>query len=445
MNLIYPKNIFKLLITSTIVILIWDVYIKAMLKIRIGSILSLYKDFIIYSFLLFFVCTFFLNPKKLIKTKIDIMMSLFVLYGIFEIFWTYLLTGSTYLGIFRFRLYFTAYLIYFPCVYFMRKHHEIVPKLLKFILVIPIACFIWAIVEFFVINGGIIENQLIKSYMKDYISIGTTSYGIIERGLGVLGSVTQSGIIYAVFLAFIYPTILQRKGIKYKIYGFIGIAAVILSMSKTAWLLMLIIFLMSSIQLKKKAASFLILVLSLVTLEFMYKDYSWFSSSLDAGLLSQLHYYESLRDFYSGSWANWLFGFGYELAETESQIFGISAGGRFTESVGPEFFLISLMRQSGILGIFIYSFLFLIIPCKLFWKNEHPVIKGFSLAIIVAGLSCVHYNSIFRNGVNIVVCFFLANLSITYDDSYYRRITLRTNKKNRLFGKTFYAINSQNV
>ena len=48
-------------------------------------------------------------------------------------------------------------------------------------------------------------------------------------------------------------------------------------------------------------------------------------------------------------------------------------------------------------------------------KATDPSVRGVALAVLIAGISSIHYNAIFRGGVNILVIFGLAYISYALD------------------------------
>lgn len=422
--------LFQYWVTLIIVTLVIGVYIRALLNITPGSPLALYRDGIIITFLHFSVCTLLLQFKSVIRNKMDIMFFIFILFGLFEILWTYYLTDSLFIGVFRFRLYFPVYLMYFPFVYFFREWPTTFHYTLKAVKIIFAVSFIWAISEFILINARIIPVEAVSSFLErgmtgagssNYSNLG--GYFTIIRGYGIIAHVVNSGIFCVIGLTIFLPIMLERWNFNARLYMFLGIAAVVCSFGKTAWLLLLFVFFTMLIGQKKRRFFFATLLLSSVALlSYMYLNFPNFRGTIDPTINKvSTVCLTSLHDFSNASLIKKVFGFGYEVHSGDIATFGLSKGSEFSLTVGSEVFLVALFRQWGALGIILYLTIFIIMPITVFFKSRDFLVSGMALAIVVAGLSSVHYNAIFKSGVNIITCLLLAGLSVLHYDSKSKR------------------------
>lgn len=407
------KNVFKCLIIIIFLVLIGEIYIEAILGIRPETIAGLYKDAFIFLILLLFICTSLLKYKKIVSTEIDFLMFLFIYYFVFEILLTCWLKDSLLLGIYKFRMYFLVYLLYFPFVYILRSYKDIELGIFRFIFILSIILFIWAIVECLLINTGVLPTETVASFLR--ISLGhidIRQYGIgpgrvITRGYGILGSVINSGILYVILFTIFLPSILLKKDKKYRIYILLGIAAIALSLCKSAWLLLLFVLFVLSVALKSGSLYTLFFVLTGGVL-YMYLVLDWFRASINLFLEDISITVSYILDFLNNNLVILLFGVGYEFSG-QTVVFTVSKEMSVIRESGIFFW--HIFGQFGILGLLLYSFIFLVVPIRIAIKKPDPIIKGAALAVVVAGLSSMHLPAIFGNGVNIVTCFLLAYLS----------------------------------
>ncbi|KPJ66483.1 MAG: hypothetical protein AMJ43_08050 [Coxiella sp. DG_40] len=407
------RDVFRYLIIIIFLVLIGEIYIEAILGIRPQTIAGLYKDAFIFLILFLFICTSLLKYKKIINTEIDFLMFLFICYCVFEILLTYWLKDSLLLGIYKFRMYFLVYVLYFPFVYILRSYKDIELGIFRFIFILSIILFIWAIVECILVNTGVLPFETIASFLK--ISLGhidIRQYGIgpgklITRGYGILGSVITSGVLYVILFTIFLPSILLNKDKHYRSYILLGIAAIVLSFCKTAWLLLLFMLFVLSIALKSRNLKTSFVILTGIVL-YMYLALDWFRESINQALEDVPITASRISDFLNNNLVILLFGVGYEFSG-QTVVFTTTKEMSVIRESGIFFW--HIFGQFGILGLLLYSLIFLIVPIRIAIKKPDPIIKGAALAVVVAGLSSIHLPAIFGNGVNVVTCFLLAYLS----------------------------------
>lgn len=422
------STLFRWLFVICVIALILDGYIKAALGIAPGTVMALYKDALIFVMLILFMCTLTLKYKRIIVNKMDRLFLLFVLFGIFEVLWTYVLAGNLYVGIFRFRLYYSAYFLYFPLVYFFREDGRSLIGSLKAMKIIFYAAFIWAIVEFIMINTGVVSVDSISNFLEtSVVGSGVAEYagfigGIdLKRGYGIIGHVVNAGVLYVAgftaFAAYMAKKIYFEP--IYIVYFTIGLIAIVLSLSKTAWALLLIVFFSWFLAFRKRRFLLGALMFSaFAAVVALFLGSQTFRNSIGATIVKVLDsYWPQIVNYFQSSWPVKLLGCGYEIQEGDIETFNVGDVGGASMSVGNEIFFMALLKQWGIIGLFVYSLIFLVGPFKVFMKDINPLIKGIALAIIVFGLSSFHYNAIFRGGFNIVNVFFLACLSVLHFDA----------------------------
>src|SRR3972149_9545474 len=132
-----------IVLSLSLFIYIFDVYIKGVLGVGLGSGLSLYKDLIFLSALLCFVTSFLLIPNKFFTNKIDKYYLILILYGLFEVLWTIFKGGNYFGSFYKFRLYFFPYLAFFPLIYFFRNRPNLIKRLYSKIKIIAYISFTW--------------------------------------------------------------------------------------------------------------------------------------------------------------------------------------------------------------------------------------------------------------------------------------------------------------
>lgn len=404
-------DVFRLLFAFAFVNSILGAFVKALLGIGPGSFAAIYTDMLCFIIVLFSISALCLRFKRVIKNKLDVVFLLFMLFALFEILWTYYLTGSLFVGAFRYRLYFLAYLLYFPLKYFFGERRDYLQSNMIFIRIIILLAFVWSITEYLLVNLGLVSIGTIQSvFLVSKLGANRSSYGEIVRGFGPLGDVLLSGVFYVIGLAAFFPLMIRKK--KYW-FLFLGITAVVISLAKTAWLLLLIIFAImgiSSISNKKRFIYFFTLLVASCGLWFLYQNNLTIKGSIDATLIIKLPiYWSSLTSAFNGANVlHWLFGFGYETVEA---VRGMTQP-ELSLTVGNEIFFIALFKQFGVIGLFLYIWLFIAIPIRIFFRDDDLLVKGAALAVVISGLSSLHYNAIFFNGPNILTCFLLAYISI---------------------------------
>jgi len=242
-----------------LIIVIFNVWIKSFFNLSPGTIYVLYKDIIIFFLLSILAISFLVRCKNIHLNKIDFFVSMFILYALFELVWTYYNTDSFIIGLVQFRLYFMIYALYL----FFRYFSEIIDNFRftywVYIRTISFVVFSFTIAEFILVSLGFVSSTDISSFISNGLgSDRTSSYVsgnyIINRGFGASGSIVIGGILNVVCLAFIFPSsaFSYKKRVYDKLLLIMGCTSVVLSMSKTAWLLLMITIVMMSIKLKSK-------------------------------------------------------------------------------------------------------------------------------------------------------------------------------------------------
>jgi len=311
--------------------------------------------------------------------------------------------------------------------------------------------FIWSIGEFILVNADIISPKTITTFLSKAITNPEVyPYGsVIIRGYGVMADVISSGVFYIIGLTVFLPVMIYRQDLKAKLFVFLGISGVVYSLSKTAWALLFFVLLMMLLYHKNKRKlliMFLIVaVLEVCSLSGIYAIKTTVSNTsinryfiFLTGVLKDnvnaffsiavYRYINHLFDFLDGSITAILFGHGYDISFKESKLFNIKNIDEFSWSIGVGIFFVTLLRQLGIIGILLYFLIFIILPLVIYFKNNNSlIINGIALSIVVAGLSSIHSNSIFRSGINVLVCFLLASLSVMYYELHIREKELNKN------------------
>lgn len=409
-----------------VIFIIMDVWIKACFNIAGGSIYALYKDMFTIFLIALTVGLVVTNPKRIVRNKIDYFVLLYIVYAAFELLWTFYNSGSFISGVVRFRLYFLVFILYFFFRYLSLSYVDYMPRMLHFIYKVIAFIFAFTILEFVLVHFDIISSNAIASFLERGSGTRTTysydivGYGLVQRGFGVAASILLNGVMCVVGLAMIMFT---ESGGKRSILGklllFAGVIAVIISGAKTAWLLLFVIFVMMAMFTKSSRLVYFSITLILsVSFYSLYVNVSSIRGSTDATIFHWLPvYYSSLSDFIdSSSFSQILFGKGYSIHANAFQNYGVILSNQKALMVGNEVFFSALFKQFGIIGMLFYVVGFMYIPLLIFInKANDPSVRGVALAILIAGISSIHYNAIFRNGVNILVVFGLAYISCALD------------------------------
>jgi len=411
-----------------VIFIIMDVWIKACFNIAGGSFYALYKDIFTIFLIALTVGLVVTNPKRIVRNKIDYFVLLYIVYAAFELLWTFYISESFIIGVVRFRLYFLVFILYFYFKYLALSYVDYMPRMLHFIYKVIAFIFAFTILEFVLVHFDIISPNAIASFLERGSGTLTTySYSagdyVFHRGFGVAASILLNGVMCVVGLAIIMFTESGgKRSISGKLMLFAGVIAVIISGAKTAWLLLFVIFVMMGMFTKSSSRSRLIyfsivLILS-VSFYSIYVNVGGISRSIDATIFRAIPaYYYSLIGFIdSSSFSQILFGGGYSIHEGAFKNYGIDISNAKALIVGNEVFFVALFKQFGIIGMLFYVVGFIYIPLLIFInKANNPSVRGVALAVLIAGISSIHYNAIFRNGVNILVVFGLAYISYALD------------------------------
>jgi len=283
--------------------------------------------------------------------------------------------------------------------------------------------FSFTIAEFILVSLGFVSSTDISSFISNGLgSDRTSSYVsgnyIINRGFGASGSIVIGGILNVVCLAFIFPSsaFSYKKRVYDKLLLIMGCTSVVLSMSKTAWLLLMITIVMMSIKLKSKLWTLLIASMFIFLIIYSYLTVDWLRGTINGTLVKTIPLYVmSLIELinHSSFW-QLLFGWGYAVDPTGAKAIGFIYNSSTSLTVGNEVFFVSILKQFGLIGIAIYFVGFIYMPYIAFFnKNSDFIKQGAALALLIAGLSSIHYNAIFRDGVNILACISLFYLAST--------------------------------
>lgn len=413
--------------------LTFDVIIKAFFSIPPGSPAAILKDIFAFSLLLLamgFISLNKFNKKKIIL--IDKIMFLFLAYAIFQVFWTYMLIENLFIPIFRLRLYFISMLLYFILRFSLQLKNFIL--IYKWIIILFFISFLYGTIEGLSLTFIPEIREPFLDFLRKSIPIrGVDWVGrkwlFFYRPPGVSGEMIFSGIFYLVGAALILP--FTGKGLKeipftkisLKLFLVLSLSAVFLSTSKTAWALFIIgLFFLGVFNDKYRLPFILLGVMLLIFIKYVYFSSEEFAGSvngffydLDVQYLQRLNEVLTDRPF---------LGFGYEVYSTEIKLHDIGIGyGDISRSMGlgSEFFFANWLWQFGLLGSLLYIVVYFIIPIFYFARNKSTLIeKGLAFAILMAGLSSVHYPVIIRSGVNVIVWFSLAFLAELNDPHNYK-------------------------
>jgi hypothetical protein len=414
----------------------------------------------------------FLKYKNIITNKLDIIFLAFIAYGIFEIFWTYYQTEHLYISIFRFRLWFFPFLLYFSFRYFLNE--GVVTGILKTVKLIILISFLWTVGEFLLTSFGVVSPKTITAFLSKTIltpqiyTYGSFPEAYLIRGYGLMADVHFSGVFNVIGLIIFIPQILDRWNVKDKLFVLLGISGVIYSLSKTAWVLLFFVLLtMLLYQKNKRYLVIMLLVLAILeiySLSFMYSATATPATATPAtatpatatpatatpaiatpaiatpatatplrgvvnilveSIMGTEGFFSSVGFIYKNYLSKYLldssltemfFGYGYYITFHEAELFHLN--------INPKYYgeyihitLISLLRQFGIIGIILFTTTFILIPLRIYFKTGNLLGKGIALSVAVAGLSALNFDSIFRSGINVLVCFLLASLSVMHYES----------------------------
>ena len=422
---IKASQIYICLLTVVIIGTIWNVYIKSLFGITSGNIFCIYKDMLFIIFIAFALITFLIRPMLFYINKYDLIYIIFIIYSFIHILITYYYTNSLTIGIYKFRSYFIAYIMYLCFVFFFKmdsKYFCITVKLIKSVIVLS---FVWAIAEAILINTKIIPIQSIILFLETSVPLGQPLYQISHNGVnylprtyGILADTSVSGIFYLIgFMAFM-PESLNKLNNKNKLFILLGIIAIFVSFSKTALFLLIIILSFVTLTNKKNKIYLMAFNLLLIcTVLITYNYHTEFKNMIDTMLFKWVPVYiERLQYFLlNASVMNLLFGSGYDVQKESLILLGLLNSTDITiVPLGSELFFVSIFIMWGFIGFIVYLLFFFFYPLLFYFKNKDILIKGMSMAVISGGLSSVHYNAIFHTGVDILVCLFAACLSYRY-------------------------------
>jgi hypothetical protein len=408
-----------------VIIIIMDVWIKASFNIPGGSIYAVYKDiFTIFLIVLTggFVVT---NPKRIVRNKIDYFVLLYLVYAAFELIWTFYLSESFIVGVVRFRLYFLLFVLYFYFKFLALTYVDYMSRMLHFIYKVITFIFAFTILEFVLTNFDIVSPITISSFLErgsgtlSPSSYSLGNYGSFHRGLGVLGSILLNGVLCVVGLAMImFINSGGNRNFSGRLLVFAGVIAVLVSGAKTAWLLLFVIFVMMALFSKSRLIYFSIVLILFVVGYIIIVNVESIRVSTESTIFHAIPaYYYSLTGFLdSASILQILFGGGYSIHEGAFKNYSIDISNANALMVGNEVFFVALLKQFGIIGMLFYVVGFMYIPLLIFInKATDPSVRGVALAVLITGISSIHYNAIFRAGVNILVIFGLAYISYALD------------------------------
>ncbi len=420
---------------SCIIYIYWvtfNVIIKAFLSISPGSFAATFKD--IFLFFIFLLTLGFVVLNKFNKKKItltDKIMFIFLVYGIYQVFRTYILIDNLFIPLFRFRLYFISVLLYFILRFSLTLEDFIL--IYKWIIILFFISFLYGTIEGLLLNFiPEIAGPYIDFFRRS-ITINPDSVGrkwwLFYRPPGVSGEMVYSGIFYLVGAALILPFVWKKiKKIPYtkislKLFLVFSLSAVFLSTSKTAWALFIIgLFFLGVFNGKYRLPFILFGMMLIVYIKYLYFLSEDFAVSVNMYFYDiNVQYLSRLNEVLAN---NPFLGFGYEVYSTEINLHDVNAGlGDFSSSmgIGSEFFFANWFWQFGLLGILLYIVVYFIIPIFYFVKNKSTLIeKGLAFAILIAGLSSVHYAAIINSGANVIAWFSLAFLVELNDPTNYK-------------------------
>lgn len=410
--------------------LVFDVIIKAFFSVSPGSSAALLKDVFVFSLFLLamgFISLDKFNNKKIVL--IDKIMFIFFAYAIFQVIRTYMLIDNVYIPLFRFRLYFFSMFLYFILRFSLQLKNFIL--IYKWVITMFFIAFLYGTIEGLSLTyipeiRGPYIDFLAKSITIREDWMGRT-WWLFYRPPGVSGEMYYSGLLYLVGVALVLPFI--GKGLKeipftkisLKLFLVLSLSAVFLSTSKTAWALFIIGLFFFGVFNDKYRLPFIVLgVMLSIIVGHIYFSSEDFTSSVN-GFFYDLttQYLPRLNEVLTGKP---FLGFGYETYTTEMKLHDIGGYGDISMNMGlgSEFFFANWLWQFGFFGIVLYIVVYFIIPIFYFTRSKSTLIeKGLTFAILMAGLSSVHYPVIIRSGVNVIVWFSLAFLAELNDPCNY--------------------------
>jgi hypothetical protein len=410
----------------------FNVLIKAFFSISPGSPAATLKDIYIFFLLLLamgFISLHKFNIKKI--TLIDKIMFLFLVYAIYQVFRTYMLIDNLFIPLFRFRLYFISTLLYFILRFSLQLKNFIL--IYKWIIILFFISFLYGTIEgislTFIpeIRGPYIDFlRRSVTIMPDWVG---REWLFFYRSPGVAGEMVYSGVFYLIGAALILPYIgkgfkeIPYTKISLKLFLVLSLSAVFLSTSKTAWALFIIgLFFLGVFNKKYRLPFILFGIMLLIFIKYIYFLSEDFSRSVNMYFYDiTVQYLSRLNEVLTDSP---FLGFGYEVYSTEINLHDINVGlSDYSKSMGlgSEFFFGSWFWQFGLLGSLLYIVVYFIIPIFYFARNKSTLIeRGLAFAILIAGLSSVHYAAIINSGANVIVWFSLAFLAELNDPCNYK-------------------------
>jgi hypothetical protein len=372
--------------------------ISIFLRILQKNITSI-VDFIIlfiFIFIIFLLNRFIIFKRQLAKQSV--LYLLFLLYLIINItlfnFYRVLFLNLNFFditisSIFEFKVTIISFFIFVG--FFLIKENER-EKFETFIIYLLKIGLIYTFVEqFFSLIGGRFIFETVYSYagiVSDNL-LDLKSLGIF-RVWGVVGSTQLLGIYHLLLLSF-YLFGKSRS----KLWIILSVFGIIVSTSKTAYVIMIImlfVFLIINKRYYLLTISIVPLLLGLISL-IIFFDQNFTDSFINYFyiMIGKLKFNNEVTDFEKlmFNFQNYSFLFGQGLNYSYMDIENIESNLREFYYISADYSFLSLLNQFGIVGYFLFSLIFCFNPIKNFIENKK---REHNMILIILWLSTFHYS-----------------------------------------------------
>jgi len=413
----YNKNIVEYIIFKMtlllVIIMSFYIYIKKFIPL-----IPYFKDALILfimPLLFLFILASSLRIRK--PNSLDMVIFSLFIYLLIQFFRTgYQLSyAASYSG---FRLTFMYIFLYFS--YRSISNQVFLKKIDRIFYIILLCGIAITFLESLFIKTGIVSVETLGKVMV----INRYSFQEYNRVYGITGSVHITGVYNCIFFSILlfgqhlknintkYNSFFIEKirSIKSKKLLFISFIAVILSMSRTAWTCMLLILLFFSIsghkfEFKRYVSIIMIIIIGSVL------PILFFGSDIYTTYFTFLFAYSGLViDFLLPLFDSFWFGNGYHVSQTAVGVDVDSISNNIM--IYTDFFFLDIFSSLGMIGLFLYFSIFLIIPGYILISKKYDYeIKVIAAPIVVVGIAFGHYNPLQNPCVSIFIWYLFAQLS----------------------------------
>ena len=413
----HNKNIVEYIIYKItflmIIIMSFYIYIKKFIPI-----IPYFKDALILIILPLLFLFLIASSLRISRPNfLDIIILVLLIYLFAQFFRTgYQLSyAASYSG---FRLTFIYILLYF--LYRSISNEVFIKKIDSIFFKILLIGIVITYLESLFIKTGIVSVETLGKVMV----LNRYSFQEYNRVYGITGSIHITGVYNCIFFSILlfgqhlkninnkYNSLFLEKikSIKSKKLIFISFIAVIISQSRTAWTCMLIILLIFSIsghkfEFKRYVSIITIIIIGSV-LPILY-----FGSDIYTTYFTFLFAYSGLvMDFLIPLFDSFWFGNGYHVSQTAVGVDVDSISNNIM--IYTDFFFLDILSSLGMIGLFLYFLIFLIIPGYILISKKYDYeIKVIAAPIVVVGISFGHYNPLQNPCVSIFIWYLFAQLS----------------------------------